>query len=99
MAVCLDALEDLLAVVQNCRGRVHHDWAVRDYLGGVPTLVLLPDHNHLVVGELCTKDRVCENRIALALWSWVWVSGYLKVHNRHLDKFQDALSNLIGRTL
>ena len=99
MTVGLDALEDFLAVVQNSSGWVHHDWAVRDYLGGVPTLVLLPDHNHLVVGELGTKYWVRENRIALSLWSWVWVFGYLEVHNRYLNQSQDALCNLIGRTL
>ncbi len=65
MAVGLDALEDLLAVVQHRGGRIQRQRAVGADLGIVPALLAVPFDGDHVVGEGVAEARRGENLRAL----------------------------------
>ena len=71
VAVCLDALEDLLPVVQHRRGRVQRDRAVGHHFGIMPAGFLFPAHGHHVVGEMQAKTGFFQNFGAVFSAAWV----------------------------
>jgi hypothetical protein len=66
--VGLQALEDLLAVVQHRRGGIHGQRRARRDLGAVPALALgVADHRH-VIGEDAPEPRIMQQRGAVIRW-------------------------------
>jgi hypothetical protein len=66
-AVGLEALEDLLGVVQDVGRRVERDRRVRDELAVVPAAALGPLDGHHVVGEVAAEAGVRQDRRALGV--------------------------------
>ena len=73
MAVGLEALEDLLAVVQHSGGRVERDWTVGLNARTVPPTAGRPADVDHVVGEVLAEARVGEDRVAIGLGRGVLV--------------------------
>jgi hypothetical protein len=65
LAVRLEALEDLLRVVQDHGGRIEGERRVRHELAVVPAAALGPLDRHHVVGEVAAEPRVGQDRVAL----------------------------------
>jgi len=66
-AVGLEALEDLLRVVQGHVRRVERDRRVRNELTVVPAATLRPLDRHHVVGEVAAEPGVRQDRVALGV--------------------------------